>query len=201
MSQLSSVHLAFQVKSTTHLTPAVVPGAPLDKLALIIRAPQDEQVLITGDGDEVLSQQGQEQLHLMVTPPSGQPLQIVYSRQQLFLQQGAQGQWVKVDTDHLPSVQALGQALLPQHLDQGKILALAQRLRVRDLGQKTEAGQTLHHLSIAFDAADLKPLLDASHPATPQEQQVRAALQQALHEANANGTLDLGIDEETSLIH
>ncbi len=146
MSRLSSVHLAFQVKSTTHLTPAVVPGAPLDKRVLITWAPQDEQVLITGKGDEVRSQQGQEQLHLTVTPAPGRSFQIAEdsSHQQLFLQQGAQGQWVEVDTDPLPKAQALVQALFAQPLDQRNARALAQRLPVRDLGQKTEDGQTLH---------------------------------------------------------
>lgn len=190
MRQVTSTHIALQVSGSTHLSQAVLPGIP-----------QDEQIMITGTGDEALPRMGQEQLQLAVKTTTGSPLQVneVYSQRHLFVQSGAQGTWFEVDTNSLPRVQSLIQSLIPQNLDLGTLLTLAQHVQVSDKGSETIAGQALHHVSVAFDTAGLQQLLAASHPATQQEQQVITALRQDLRVAN--GTLDLWIDSATSLIH
>ncbi len=185
MNKLQSVHfdlqasLATQLGSATSATPtAATPTTPIGNITFNV----------TGHGDAAGTDQSQVNLTL-----GNQPIVNVISKGQTVYVQTKDGQWFSVDKSKLKNgSQSFFSQSLAKHM--ADLTTLLLNAKLTDHGQETVNGESLDHITAVMDQQSLQALSSQLNGLLPANQQ------QAQNQLT-KGTIDLWIDQSTSLIH
>lgn len=196
MKQLKTVHVNMTMSDSIQMSGLPTPTASTSGQSL-----SNLTVSIKGGGDEVFPDQSSLQLTLNLGGlGSNLKLSEVTKAKKLYVQ-NTKGQWYVMDQDSLKGSTSSSLFSSVNTAQYNQLLSLAQKAKFTDHGDETLNGQSLRHITVTFGKDVLKDLLNAIGQSTAtgvSSQELDNVLKGiAIHQA----TLDLWVDEGTSVVH